>query len=345
VAAHDLSIIVARSIHNRYTKLIEGIFTAPQEDCAIWEAVQLCELFSRWQMLYRLKSCQKMLRSGNHDSDAILYRGVSYSAAEKDLNNACLFFSQAISHNGSDNSQEGETFRTEREWKRVYQELELSEEDSTQSTHADFIEKGDQYARSCYFISCWSASETVAVRTFAYNHPDKAVMSIRKSDLIRAFQESVEYWNSQQPGEWDMLNSDGSQNLDWDPRYIGYVAGPVSYVSLDDRNNILPFRISRAMRLPCSSKDEHEWRIALDLSQVPSSISTNALLESGLMPSSLGELLYSAQAFSQVDSDSAQAELRPMIEISTNNYPRYERGLWLNHCDLLSQGGFRISKI
>jgi hypothetical protein len=286
-----------------------------------------------------------MLRLGNYDSDAILYRGVSYSAAEKDLNNARLYFSQAISHNASDNSKEDETFRTVCEWKRVCQELELSEEDPTQSIHADFIEKGDQYARSCYFISCWSASETVAIRTFAYNYPDKAVMSIKKSDLIRAFQESVEYWNSQQPGEWDLLNSDGSQNLDWDPRYIGYVTGNVSYVSLDDRNDVLPFRISRAMRLPCSSKDEHEWRIALDLSQVPSSISTSALLESGLMPSSLGELLYGAQALSRVDSDPAQAELRPMIEISTNNYPRYERGLWLNHCDLLSQSRFRISKI
>jgi hypothetical protein len=286
-----------------------------------------------------------MLRLGNYDSDAILYRGVSYSAAEKDLNNARLYFSQAISHNASDNSKEDETFRTVCEWKRVCQELELSEEDPTQSIHADFIEKGDQYARSCYFISCWSASETVAIRTFAYNYPDKAVMSIKKSDLIRAFQESVEYWNSQQPGEWDLLNSDGSQNLDWDPRYIGYVTGNVSYVSLDDRNDVLPFRISRAMRLPCSSKDEHEWRIALDLSQVPSSISTSALLESGLMPSSLSELLYGAQALSQVDSDPAQAELRPMIEISTNNYPRYERGLWLNHCDLLSQSSFRISKI
>jgi len=305
----------------------------------------LCELFSRWQMLYRLTNCQKMLCSGNHDSDGIPYRGVSCSAAEKDLNNVRLFFSQAISHNGSDSSQEGETFRTECEWKRVYQELELAEDDSTRSTHAHIIEKGDQYARSCYFISCWPASETVAIRTFAYNYPDKAVMSIKKSDLIRAFQESVEYWNSQQPGEWDLLNSDGSQNLDWDPSCIGYVTGNVSYVSLDDTNDVLPFRISRAMRLPCSSKDEHEWRIALDLSQVPSSISTNALLESGLMPSSLGELLYGAQALSQVDSDPAQAELRPMIEISTNNYPRYERGLWLNHCDLISQSSFRISKI
>jgi len=305
----------------------------------------LCELYSRWQMLYRLKSCQNMLSSGNHDSDTTLYRGVSYSAAVNDLNNTRLFFSQAISHNGSDNSQEGETFRTQSEWNRVYQELQLSGDDSTLSTHADFIEKGDQYARSCYFISCWSVSESVAIRTFAYNYPDKAVLSITKSDLVRAFQDSVEYWNSQQPGEWDILNSDGSQNLDWDPRYIGYVAGLVSYVSLGDRNDLLPFRLSRAMRLPCSFKDEHEWRIALDLTQVPSSISTNALLESGLMPSSLGERLYSAQGFSQVDSDPAQAELMPMIETSTNNYPRYERGLWLNHCDLLSQNSFRISKI
>lgn len=286
-----------------------------------------------------------MLRWDNHDSDATLYRGVSYSAAVDDSNKARLFFSQAISHNGSDDSKEYETFRTKREWNRVYQELKLSGDDAMESTHADFIEKGDQYARSCYFISCWSTSETVAIRTFAYHYPDKAVLSITKSDLLRAFMGSVEYWNSQQPGEWDMRNSDGSPNLDWDPRYIGYVAGPVRYVSLYDKNEVLPFRLSRAMRLPCSSKDEHEWRIALDLSQVPSSISTNALLESGLMPSSLGERLYNAQRCSQVDSDPAQAELRPMIEISTNNYPRYERGLWLNHCDLHSQNSFRICKI
>jgi hypothetical protein len=296
-------------------------------------------------MLFRLKGYQNILRSCNHDSDATLYRGVSYSEAVNDLNRLRLFFSQAISHNGSDNSQEGETFRTEREWKRAYQDLRLSEDDSSQSPRANFIEKGDQYVRSCYFISCWSTSETVAIRKFAYNHQDKALLSIAKSDLVRAFQISVEYWNSQQPGEWDMDNSDGSPNLDWDPRHIEYVAGLVSYVSLDDRNDVLPFRLARAMRLPSSSKDEHEWRIALDLSQVPSSISRNALLKSGLMPSSLGERIYNAQRISIVDSDPAQEELKPMIEISTNNYPSYERGLWLNHCDLRSQDSFQISKI
>ena len=286
-----------------------------------------------------------MMRSVTCGANTTLYRGVSYSAAVNDLNRSRLFFSQAISHNGSDSSQEGEALRTRSEWSRMYQELRLSRHDSTSSNHTDFVERGDQYARSCYFISCWSASESLAISRFAYNYHDKAVLAIAKEDLVHAFQDSVEYWNSQQPGEWDMCNSDGSSNLDWDPRYIGYVAGPVRYISLDDKNESLPFRLSRAMRLPISLEDEQEWRIALDLSQVSSSISRNALLQSDLMPSSLAEQLHDMHLASQSDSDSDDAELRPMIEIRTNNFPDYEKGLWLNYCDLRSQSSFRIDKI
>jgi hypothetical protein len=296
-------------------------------------------------MLYRFKSCQNMLRSGSHGTETILYRGVSHSSAVNDLAKNRLFFSQAIAHNDSDSSQEAETFRTECEWRRVYEELELSRDDYTLHAHADFIDRGDQYARSCYFISCWSASESMAIRRFAYQYSDKAVLSIAKADLERAFLDSVEYWNSQQPGEWDWLNSDGSQNLDWDPRCIGYVSGPVQYLCLDNHNDSLPFRLARAMRLPSLFEDEHEWRIALDLSQVPSSISMNALLESGIMPRSLAKILYRARDDSSFYSDPAEAELKPMIEISTNNFPSYERGLWLNHCDLQSRSSFRISRI
>jgi hypothetical protein len=286
-----------------------------------------------------------MMRSVICGANTTLYRGVSYSAAVNDLSRSRLFFSQAISHNGSDSSQEGETLRTRSEWSRMYQELHLGRHDSTSSNHTDFVERGDQYARSCYFISCWSASESLAISRFAYNYPDKAVLTIAKEDLVHAFQVSVEYWNSQQPGEWDMCNPDGSSNLDWDPRYIGYVAGPVRYISLDDKNESLPFRLSRAMRLPISLEDEQEWRIALDLSQVPSSISRNALLQSDLMPSSLAKQLHDMHLASQSDSGSDDAELRPMIEICTNDFPDYERGLWLNHCDLRSQSSFRIDKI
>jgi hypothetical protein len=296
-------------------------------------------------MLYRLQSCQKLLRSSDDDGGTILYRGVSYSKAMNDLDKSRIFFSQAISHNGSDASQEGETFRSQHEWTRICQELQISEDDSMQSARAGFIEKGDQYARSCYFISCWSRSESIAISRFAYNYPDKAVLSMRKADLARAFLDSVAYWNSIQPGEWDILSADGSQNLDWDPRYIGYAAGPVSYVGLDDSSNSLPFRLARAMRLPDWSEDEQEWRIALDLSFVPSSISTSALLEAELMPCSIGQLVHMAQNSHQVHSDSTQAELGPMIDISTNNFPNYERGLWLNHCDLRAQGSCQIYRI
>ena len=151
-----------------------------------------------------------MMRSVICGANTTLYRGVSYSAAVNDLNRSRLFFSQAISHNGSDSSQEGETLRTRSEWSRMYQELHLGRHDSTSSNHTDFVERGDQYARSCYFISCWSASESLAISRFAYNYHDKAVFTIAKEDLVHAFQVSVEYWNSQQPGEWDMCNADGS---------------------------------------------------------------------------------------------------------------------------------------
>jgi hypothetical protein len=286
-----------------------------------------------------------MLHLSDDDDDIVLYRGVSYSMAMSDLERSRLFFSQAISHNGTDESQEGETFRSQHEWSRLCHELRISEDDSTQPTHAGFIDKGDQYARSCYFISCWSHSESIAISRFAYNYSDKAVLSIKKSDLRRAFQESVLFWNSKQPGKWDMLNTDGSQNLDWDPSHIGYVAGPVRYVELDDQGSTLPLRLARAMRLPDWSNDEDEWRIALDLSSVPSSISTSALLEAELMPSSIGQLVHMAEDSHQDHADSAQDELKPMIEISTNNFPNYERGLWLNCCDLHAQDSFQIYKI
>lgn len=296
-------------------------------------------------MLYRFQGCEELLHLSDDDDDTVLYRGVSYSMATSDLERSRLFFSQAISHNGADENLEGETFRSQHEWSRLCHELRISNDDSTQSTHAGFFDKGDQYARSCYFISCWSHSESIAIRRFAYNYTDKAVLSIRKSDLRRAFQESVLFWNSKQPGKRDMLNMEGSINHDWDPRYIGYVAGPVRYVELDVLDSALPFRLARAMRLPDWSNDEKEWRIALDLSSVPSSISTSALLEADLMPSSIGQLVHMAEDSHQNHANSSQAELKPMIEISTNNFPNYERGLWLNCCDLHAQDSFKICKI
>lgn len=296
-------------------------------------------------MLYRLKSCQGLLRSSGEDGDMPLYRGVSYSQAINDLDRSRLFFSQAVSHNGSDASQEGEALRSHHEWTRICHELQISEDDSMQSAHAGFFDKGDQYARGCYFISCWSRSEPIAIGRFAYKYSDKAVISIQKSDLECAFKDSVTYWNSKQPGESDMHTSDGSLNLDWDQRYIGYAAGPVSYVELGDPSNYLPFRLARAMRLPDWSGDEEEWRIALDLSLIPSSIYTSASAEAGLMSSSISQIAYRTLNSHQAHDDSAQAELEPMIDIITNNFPGYTRGLWLNHCDLRAQDSFQINKI
>ena len=40
-----------------------------------------------------------------------------------------------------------------------------------------------------------------------------------------------------------------------------------------------------------------------------------------------------------------QAELRPMIEISTTNFPNYERGLWLNNCDLHAYRSFQFHRL
>lgn len=226
------------------------------------------------------------------------------------------------------------------EWSRLLQDLHVSESESTQSAHAEFFNNGDQYARSCYFISCWSHCENRARKIAKCN--DKAMLSIKKSDLRSAFQESASFWNSKQPDRWDMLNSDFSQNLDWDPRYIEYATGPLSYVELNDPSSTLPFRLERAMHLPKKYEDEKEWRIALDLSLVPSSFTTSSLLQAELMLSSICQLGHMANNSHLDHSDSSQAELEPMIEIKTNNLPDYERGLWLNCCDLSAQDSFKI---
>lgn len=296
-------------------------------------------------MLYILKRCQSQTASNNTGSDAMLYRGVDYSSASRDLDEKRLFFSQAISHNSSDRSEEGETFRSQSEWNRVRQELQLPRDgNDTQATHDRFFERGDQYARSCYFISCWSFSESLA-SDFAYQFSDKAVLSIAKDDLESAFHSSVAYWNSLQPGEWEMTNDDGSQKLDWDPRYVGNATGSVNYVKPSELNGFLPFRLARAMRLPDYFENEEEWRIALDLSRVPSSVSTAALLETELMPSFLTEAMRPTHEPLQAEPEALQAELRPMIEISTTNFPNYERGLWLNNCDLRAYRSFQFHRL
>jgi hypothetical protein len=294
------------------------------------------------EMIYNLRSCQSQLSSDNSGSDMMLYRGVSYSSASKDLAERRLFFSQAISHNVSDGSQEGETYRTQSEWIRVRQQLQITDDgDAMQTQHNEFFERGDQYARSCYFISCWSSSESLATQ-FADQFSQKAILSITKSDLLCAFHTSVEYWNSLQPNKY---GEDGSLNLDWDPAYVGHASGSVKYVKPSELKGSLPFRLARAMRLPDCFKHENEWRIALDLSRVPSSVSSAALLESDLMPSHLADAMQSPSEISDADPGMSRAELMPMIEISTSDYPKYERGIWLNHCDLSSCSSFKFTRL
>lgn len=239
-------------------------------------------------MLYKLKLCQSHLSTENSGSEGFLCRGVSYSSAANDLEKKRLFFSQAISHNISDKSQEGEIFRTRIEWMRVRQDLQLNDSgDTTQAGRDRFFERGDQYARSCYFISCWSFSESQAIQ-FADQFSDKALLSIRQGELISAFNTSVAYWNSLQTG---IDGDDGLLNLDWEPRYIGHASGSVKYVKPSELNGSLPLRLARAMRLPNCFEHEREWRIALDVSHVPCSISTAALLKSDLTPGYLTEVI------------------------------------------------------
>lgn len=142
-----------------------------------------------------------------------------------------------------------------------------------------------------------------------------------------------------------MINDDGSQNLDWDPGYVGYATGSVNYVKPSELNGFLPFRLARAMRLPDYFANEEEWRIALDLSLVPSSVSTAALLETELMPSFLTEAMRPTHEPLHAEPEASQAELRPMIEISTTNFPNYERGLWLNNCDLRDYRSFQFHRL
>jgi hypothetical protein len=293
-------------------------------------------------MLYRLEPCQSHLSSENNGSEELLYRGVSYSSAATDLKEKRLFFSQAISHNISDESQDGETFRTQSEWMRVREDLQLNDGgDNTQTGRDGFFERGDQYARSCYFISCWSFSKSLAIQ-FADKFSEKALFSIKQGELISAFHTSVEYWNSLQPSKY---GDDGFLNLDWEPRYIGHAYGSVKYVKPSEPNRSLPFRLARGMRLPNSFEHEREWRIALDISHVPCSISTAALLTSDLMPSHLTEAMRPTCDIIDGKIITSHDELKPMIKISTSNFPNYERGLWLNNCDLGSCSSFQFHRL
>ena len=99
------------------------------------------------------------------------------------------------------------------------------------------------------------------------------------------------------------------------------------------------------MRLADNFENEKEWRIALDLSFVHSTISAAALLETELMPSFLTEAMRPTHEPLHAEPEASQAELRPMIEISTTNFPKYERGLWLNNCDLRAYSSFQFDKL
>ena len=85
------------------------------------------------------------------------------------------------------------------------------------------------------------------------------------------------------------------------------------------------------MRLPGGPQDgnlqdEDEWRIALDLSEVSSSIFTDRMVKAELLPKDLGAMTSSAGA----------GDLEPMISFNGAS------GLWLNDLRLREEPSFHF---
>jgi hypothetical protein len=85
------------------------------------------------------------------------------------------------------------------------------------------------------------------------------------------------------------------------------------------------------MRLPGGPdhgnlQQEDEWRISLDISKISSSIMSERLVRTGLLPSALGE----------ITPPSVSDELEPMISFNGGH------GLWLHDLRLREASSFRF---
>lgn len=286
-------------------------------------------------MLYRFKECLSRKQCSEPPSGALLYRGVTKSKAELDLANNRLHFSRAIIHD--DDTQESEIFRTdkEREFDLECLGLGLDSGGVTSEGHnsKEFFERADKLYAGLTYICSWSSSREAALE-FAQPLCDRALLCISQEHLVQCLQSCFRRWNNLQPGEYEMTHSDGSFRDDWSPRAVRYAFGKINYLDRVECNTASPFRLGRAMRLPGGSQDgslerEDEWRISLDLSEVSSSVRTERMVRTGLLPKELGN----------VSSMTSADNLEPMIAFNGQD------GLWLNDLRLLDAGSFVLEDL
>ncbi len=257
----------------------------------------------------------------------MLYKGVSWSKTQIDLQKNRLHFSRSIDFNRG--MVETEMFRTNDERDREYDELGLGgdELDQCQARDLLFFDRSEQFYKSLSYINCWSYSREIALE---FAPPgDRAILVIPDRELIDCLLQCFNRWNNLQPGEHQMTNEDGGLRHDWHPESVRYAFGQMAYLDRSACRSSTPFRLGRAMRLPGGSSDlnqeeEREWRIALDLSEIPSSIKIDAMVEAELMPSRLALM---AKSLEMSDCD-------PMISLNGRN------GLWLNDLRLRDASNF-----
>ncbi len=196
-----------------------------------------------------------------------------------------------------------------------------------------FLDRADKLYAGLAYICSWSSTRVEALK-FAQPLNDRALLRISQEDLIECLLSCFARWNGLQPGEYEMTDLDGCYREDWSPRAVRYAYGKMDYTGRAECSTASPFRMGRAMRLPGGNQgnnlqEEDEWRIALDLSEVSSSIRTERMVKTELMPRRLGSIALSSE------SD----ELEPMISFNACN------GLWLNDLNLNEAESFSVETL
>ena len=233
-------------------------------------------------MLYRFQECLSRIRNSQPPSDVILYRGMTKSKAEHDITENRLHFSRAIIHDND--TQESEMFKTREEKNRELEQLGFGSESifPEDQTSKEFFECADKLYSGLAYICSWSYSRAAALE-FAQPLHDRVLLQISESDLVRCLQQCFDRWNSHQPGVHEVTHPNGILSDDWNPQSIRYAYGKIDYADRSACSEGSPFRIGRAMRLPGGPdegnlQEEDEWRISLDLSDVPSSMPSGPAL-------------------------------------------------------------------
>lgn len=283
-------------------------------------------------MMYRFKDFLGRDHSRQAGSEVMLYRGVPRSLTERDLALGRWHFSRAIDHNKG--AREAELFRTDEEVNRELKLLGLGDPDqwAMSLVSRKFFGDADRHFTGQAFVNAWSYERSAALE-FPYGWPldDRAIVCVTESGLVKSFLDCLARWNAKQCGAHEIAWPDGRLRDDWEPRSIKYAFGKIDYRDRSACTLEAPFRIGRAMRLPRGCQDgdlqeEAEWRIALDISDVPSPFSAGILGQSELFPRAMGSL----SALGDYEA------LEPAISLNG------AIGLWLNDFKLAEASGFRF---